>query len=406
MLDRGLLGGVTVKEPQASDARRYHVAVVGPPPGSAGGMGTLMKHLAQTESNCTTIQFLDSGVGSSPREQQSKAIRLRIFVTSLLRLARHRREIDLVHINLATHGSTFRKVIFGFFCELVGLPYVVHLHGGNIVAYTRRLPAPLRLVQQRFVDHARAVIALGENWRPALADLWALDDDRIHVVYNAVPEPPESTKESPSEELVFVGRFEESKGANDLLDALLLVPDSAKVRLTVIGSLRDESIRQRIAQVEQRTAHRIRVTGWLDQDDVRSEAQGKGIFVLPSHFEGLPLALLDAMAGGLVPVVTPVGTVPEVVTDGENGFLVPVRAPQQLARVLTPLLADESLRHALGRNARATWGNRFDLSVFRASLDSIWVRTVKEKVPGGRTHPGRTTSVIPSPTARPHLADE
>ena len=382
------------------------MAIVGPPPGSAGGMGNLMAHLAQTESGCTKIQFLDSGVGSSPREQQNKIIRLRIFVTSLLRLAKHRRKIDLVHINLATHGSTFRKVIFGFFCELVRLPYVVHLHGGNIVAFTRHLPAPLRFVQQRFVTHARSVIALGEYWRPTLTDLWALADDRIHVVYNAVPEPSTSAEASPSEELVFVGRFEESKGANDLLDALLLIPDRARVRLTVIGSLTDESIRQRVAQVEQRTAHRIRVTGWLDRDGVRSETRGKGIFVLPSHFEGLPLALLDAMAGGQVPVVTPVGTIPEVVTDGENGFLVPVRSPQRLAHVLTRLIADAGLRHALGRNARTTWQNRFNLSVFRASLDSIWVRTMQDELPGNRSHSEAIMSVTPSPRARPHHADE
>lgn len=369
--------------------RRCHVAIVGPPPGFAGGMGTLMEHLAQTDSDCTSIEFLDSGVGSSAREEQSKAIRLRIFVTSILRLARHRHEIDLVHINLATHGSTFRKTIFGLVCRVLRRPYVVHLHAGNIVAYTGRLPAPLRLLQQRFVDHAETVITLGQSWRPILMKLWALSDDRIDVVYNAVPAPATGADDEPSEELVFVGRFEESKGANDLLDALLLLPDTVQVRLTVIGSLTDDSIRRRIAHVEQCTRHTIRITGWLDQNGVRSESRGKGIFVLPSHFEGLPLALLDAMAAGQVPVVTPVGTIPEIITDGENGFLVPVGDARQLARVLAQLLTQENFRHALGRNARVTWENRFDLSIFRESLDSIWLRAAQRETSSGGSHQHR-----------------
>lgn len=384
-----LLGGVDMGSSGTSGARRCCVAIVGPPPGFAGGMGTLMQHLALTESDRTTIEFLDSGVGSTPREEQSKVLRLWIFLTTCLYLARRRHHIDLVHINLATHGSTFRKVIFGALCRVIGLPYVVHLHGGNIVAYTAQLPALLRSVQQRFVGHARSVIALGQVWRPVLMELWSLSDDRIEVVYNAVPAPQRQVDEDVSDELVFVGRFETNKGAADLLEALLLIPAHAKARLTVIGSLTDESIKNQIAQVEQRTPHRIRVTGWLDQDGVKSESLGKGIFVLPSHFEGLPLALLDAMAVGQVPVVTPVGTVPEIITDGENGFFVPVGDPQQLAQVLTRLITDENIRSAVSRKARETWATRFDLSTFRRSLDDIWIREAQATVHANEPHPRR-----------------
>ena len=79
------------------------------------------------------------------------------------------------------------------------------------------------------------------------------------------------------------------------------------------------------------------------------------IFVLPSHSEGVSLALLEAMAAGLPVIATAVGGLPEVVTDGENGLLIPPKDPEALAQALARLLADPALAKKLGENARRTW---------------------------------------------------
>jgi glycosyltransferase involved in cell wall biosynthesis len=84
------------------------------------------------------------------------------------------------------------------------------------------------------------------------------------------------------------------------------------------------------------------------------------VFALSSQFEGLPIALLEAMATGIAPVATRVGGVPEVISDGFDGLLVPPGDPGALAAALTKLLDDDDLRGGIGERARARAAD-FDL---------------------------------------------
>jgi glycosyltransferase involved in cell wall biosynthesis len=77
-------------------------------------------------------------------------------------------------------------------------------------------------------------------------------------------------------------------------------------------------------------------------------------FVLPSHTEGLPMSLLEAMAWGLAPICTPVGSIPEYVVDGANGLVVAPGDVQQLAKAIERMVAQDTQRTYMGRLARAT----------------------------------------------------
>ena len=83
------------------------------------------------------------------------------------------------------------------------------------------------------------------------------------------------------------------------------------------------------------------------------------IFVLPSHSEGVSLALLEAMAAGLPVIATAVGGLPEVVTDGENGLLIPPKDPEALAAALARLLADPDSGQKAGRKRPPGRGREF-----------------------------------------------
>jgi glycosyltransferase involved in cell wall biosynthesis len=97
------------------------------------------------------------------------------------------------------------------------------------------------------------------------------------------------------------------------------------------------------------------------RDDVAALLPGLDVFVLGSRFEGLPIALLEAMAAEVACVATAVGGVPEAITDGVEGSLVPPGDPAALARALEVVLLDSDLRAAMGRAGRLRVSNDFSI---------------------------------------------
>ncbi len=117
----------------------------------------------------------------------------------------------------------------------------------------------------------------------------------------------------------------------------------------IIGGGRREAEMRQLAQ-ELGLAGRVHFLG--QRPDIPDLLGALDIFVLPSHSEGVSLALLEAMAAGLPVIATAVGGLPEVVTDGVNGLLIPPQDPEALAQALARLLDDPALAKKLGENAR------------------------------------------------------
>lgn len=159
--------------------------------------------------------------------------------------------------------------------------------------------------------------------------------------------------------VLYVGRLEMGKGLSELVEAARIVvnryPES-KLRFVLVG--KGPLLPKLLDQVNQAGVQNHFVFRGHIGSDQRNELvelyQKASLFVLPSHHEGMPTVLLEAMASGLPVVSTAVGGAREVVVDGENGLLVPPRAPEELAEALLALLENVTLRQRLGQNARAT----------------------------------------------------
>jgi len=153
-------------------------------------------------------------------------------------------------------------------------------------------------------------------------------------------------------DVAFCARLVRSKGLLPVIAALRGLPEA---RLLVIG----EGPERRRAQARVRVLgmeHRVTFTGWLtEQQDVLGALKSARIFVMNSTSEGGPRIALEAMACGMPVIATGVGVMPEVIRDGENGFLT-TGSPADLARKISLLLRDETLRRRVGENARGVLG--------------------------------------------------
>jgi glycosyltransferase involved in cell wall biosynthesis len=118
----------------------------------------------------------------------------------------------------------------------------------------------------------------------------------------------------------------------------------------------------------------VRFTGL--QEDVQPFLDLMDVYLMSSEFEGLPLALLEAMASGVAPVVTAVGGIPEVVRDGADGVLVPFGDPAALAAATLSLLADAERRGSLAAAARRRVKERFGIARMARELEAIYARVL------------------------------
>ena len=151
---------------------------------------------------------------------------------------------------------------------------------------------------------------------------------------NGVEIPPEIGAEADPPEVLFVGRLSPEKGIAELVGA------AQGLNLVVAG---DGPLRHLVPNA----------LGFVPPAEAQRLLARAAVVVLPSHREGLPMVLLEAMAHGRAVVATPVGGIPSLVEDGVTGLLVPTGDARLLREAITKLLGNPALRRKLGRAARA-----------------------------------------------------
>jgi len=266
------------------------------------------------------------------------APRGKVDVTRILDGARSLRttDPDLVHLNLAT--VTNNRHLIGA-AAVLGLPAVATLH----------LVAPLRSrLQVRLLRpvyrRVRRFIAVSEETRAQLASELGIAPDVIVVVPNGVrPRCPVESRGALPVRVGAVGRLTQQKGFDVLIDAVrLLTGEGRDVEVVVAGEGPD-----RDALVERARGLPVAFRGFVD--DISAFLEDLDVFCMPSRWEGLPFALLEAMMAGLPCVATSVGDIAAAM--GPAGIVVPPENATALADALRTLVSSPARRRELGAAA-------------------------------------------------------
>lgn len=233
------------------------------------------------------------------------------------------RDADLVHAHWLAGGAV---------AALARVPFVVTLHGSGTAGrfsdleLARRHPRLVRAVLRR----ARAVLCVSEALADAARACGARD---VRVIRNGVAIPARVGAEAEPAEVLFAGRLSPEKGIEELIAA------TQGMNLVVAG---DGPLRDSVPSA----------LGFVPHDELELLYARSAVVVLPSHREGLPLCVLEAMAHGRPVVASAVGGIPELVEDGVSGLLVPPGDVTALRAALDRLLGDSVLRRRMGRAAR------------------------------------------------------
>ncbi|MBX7264959.1 glycosyltransferase [Micromonospora sp. Llam7] len=278
---------------------------------------------------------------------------------------------DVVHAHFGGDGWLISRT-----ATQLGIPLVVTLHGLDV---TRQAAAPgPRGVRHRrnlrtMFDRATLVLAVSGAIRDRAVELGA-DPAKVRVHHTGVPVPPEPAAGPKEWDVVFVGRFVEKKGVDDLVEAVGMLPD-LRPRVLLVGT---GPLHERVRARAELLGVDVTFAGTLPPPEVMRHVGRARILAAPSRTasdgdtEGLPTTILEAFGVGVPVVSTYHSGIPEAVTHEANGLLCAEGDPSALAANLRRLLTDDALRDRLGKAARHRAETDFDLHRQTQHLEHLY----------------------------------
>jgi colanic acid/amylovoran biosynthesis glycosyltransferase len=299
-----------------------------------------------------------------------------VYQAALLAREARLKGITHLHAHFATASTTVARLAAKF----AGIPYTFTAHAKDIF-HESVCPEDFR----RKLEEAAGVVTVSDYNLRYLRENYGPAAERIRRVYNGL-DLKRFTYKAPlhrPSRIVAVGRLVEKKGFADLIGACATLAASGR-RFTceIVGSGELEAdLRGRIEQSG--AGGIVRLIGPRPQAEVVRLVQEAAAFVAPcvlgedGNRDGLPTALLEAMALGTPVVSTDVTGIPEVLRDGETGLLVPQRNPAALAGVISRLTRDSTLRIRLADRARRLIETDFNVHANAAHLREIFAQSAR-----------------------------
>jgi glycosyltransferase involved in cell wall biosynthesis/asparagine synthetase B (glutamine-hydrolysing) len=375
-------------EPPARATRRPRLLVVGPLPPPMGGV--------QIANQLLILSSLADDADIHVVDTSKKALRWAVESTSWrapFDFARHATRLtwrilrlrpDVVYVHAASGYSFLRDWALMCVARACGRRVVCHYHG---TVHTRFPSAETpwgRRIGRLLMRAAHRIIVLGPTYRREFGAAWRRSD--LHVVPNLADvslfrgvayDIPPPWLHAGEKRVLFVGRLSAPKGIWDLFDAMpAVIAQHPDVRFLLLGVAEDEArelpLRTHVA--EHGLGDHVTFLGSLQGATKVLVYTSASVVVLPSWTEAFPLVIPEAYAAGVPVVVTAVGAIPDYVTNGEDGCLVPPHDARALADRINRLLADEATRARMSAHVRARAAREFDVETGAARVREV-IRT-------------------------------
>ncbi len=330
------------------------VLMIGPVPRIYGGISAVTGAILDSDlPHRCRLTYLAEGTRQGPSAKLCSAATALVRLIGLLA----RRQVDLLHLHVGGGSSFYRHMGYLALGWLAHTPVLLHWHvPGAGEAQDAGVAGGLQSRLAAWaIDHAARVLVLSPAWAEALTALSGQRDagQRMVVLSNPVDceriRPPDDPAQRRPDVVLFLGDFSRRKGVRDLLAAApVVLQRRPAVRFVIAGGAPPADV----AAQAQLLGAAVHFPGFVRDVDKVRWLQEATLLVLPSYAEGLPVAVLEAMAAGLPVVATPVGGVADIFNDGVNGLLTPPGDVPALADALSRLLADADARQSMGQHNR------------------------------------------------------
>lgn len=339
---------------------------------NVSGVSAVVKLIIQHNLSCEYVHF---SLGKKDMEKRDLGWLIRnlgSWFRWMLLLARNRGA--LIHFNLALgKRSLLRDVPLIILSKLFGYRMVLHLHGGPYLT-EEAIPGWARVLIRMAVQGRLTLVVLSESEKSTIENQYRCR--KILVLANCVEtdKAKEFEKDLPDSgtlNLLYYGRIDKSKGLQVIHEAMkYLLESEIDIKLYIAGRGPDE--KKYIPAFRDLMKDRFVFMGVLSGEEKDSLLKLTDVFLLPSAHEGLPMALLESMCFGLVPIATPVGSVATRIYHGRNGFLISDTTGSELAGKIMQLYSDRELLQSMSRLSRRFSLIKCNVKTYITQLNQIY----------------------------------
>lgn len=343
-----------------------------PPPVHGAAMVGQYIHDSKLVNDSFECRFINLAVAKGLKDVGR--FRFRKAIDYLRLLLRIRKEIrsfkpELVYVTPNTVGAPFYKdLVITQLVKSMGCKVVAHFHNKGV---STRQDRWLDDKLYRLAYRSQKNILLSENLYQDVKKYVARED--VYIVPNGIPSVGDRVSaklHGSTLRVLFLSNMMAAKGVWTLLDALAIL-NGRNVDFTCdfVGGWKDvtpEAFRER--SEERGISTRIVAHGARYGEEKESFLGEADVLAFPSHNDAFPLVLLEAMQQSCACIGTDEGGIPDIIDDGETGFIVPKSDPAALADALQKLAEDRNLCAEMGRKGQAKFEERFTLEVFERNI--------------------------------------
>lgn len=281
-------------------------------------------------------------------------------------------KIALFHQNLPVdQKGIVREFWFHQVACLCRIPVVLHLHGGELLASGTGSKL-LNAMLLRMFSRSAAILVLSNEEKQTLIKRFG-NQLNILVFSNSVEMPTVqldvALKKRPLQ-LLFMGRIHQSKGVHQIISALAALKHHCAFEFVLCG--RGPELESVLQRCEDELSGFYIYKGVVSGSSKEALLKNAAIFLLPSSYEGLPMALLEAMSYGVVPVVTKVGAMSSLIQEHHSGLFVDIGSVDQLRESIQKLLSDPDSLQRYSVNAIEEIDKHYNLENYLKRLNRVY----------------------------------
>lgn len=346
---------------------KVNVLMLGSDLSVKGGMVSVIKNYLNYKNwDEFNITFIPTHI------EKGSVYKMIYFIKSLIQIIFiiATKKIDVVHMHVAERGSFYRKSIIVLVCKIFKVSTILHHHGAEFDLFYNQATKNKQKYISYILENVDINVVLSGKLTQMITS--KAPKAKVDFLYNGVNIGKNNLYNKDAKNILFLGRLGTRKGTYDLLSAIKKIDNDidSDIKVYLCGDGEIEEVKKVVTNLE--IQHRVAHVGWIDKKEKEEFFENASINILPSYNEGLPMTILETMAYGIPNISTNIASIPEVIENGVNGYLITPGDKDNLAKKIIELIDNAELRSSLSISSYNTISSKFSLESNIKKLKRIY----------------------------------